>query len=106
MNDKDDLKKMCDRCYYEMGLRKVACPFRSISNEYCDEFVEVYKDLEILEILKNNLHLKKIPLSSYLKTAKIEKKYAYLITFKNDEIALDEETEGFDLLKEELENDR
>lgn len=40
------LKSICDKCYVEMGKRQVACPFRSISNEYCEEYEIVKESIE------------------------------------------------------------
>ena len=53
MTSKKALKSICLECEKEKGVNKVACPFRSISNDYCEEFETIKKDLEVLEILKN-----------------------------------------------------
>ena len=52
MTSKKALKSICLECEKEKGVNKVACPFRSISNDYCEEFEIIEKDLEILECFK------------------------------------------------------
>ena len=52
MTSKEALKSICIHCEKVMGKYKVACPFRSISNDYCEEFDIIKKDLEVLEIIK------------------------------------------------------
>ncbi|MBS6562002.1 MAG: hypothetical protein KH328_01480 [Staphylococcus sp.] len=37
-----------------MGKMQIACPYRSISNEYCDEYETIKGKLEILDIIENN----------------------------------------------------
>ena len=54
MTSKEALKNICLECEKEMAKNQTRCPFRSISNEYCKEYETIKKDLEILEILKNN----------------------------------------------------
>lgn len=50
MNDKltyeEALKSICDKCYIEKGKRQVSCPFRSIDNEYCEEYEIVKEAIE------------------------------------------------------------
>lgn len=48
------LKKICLECESLMGERQVACPYRSISNEYCEEYEEIKEKIELLDIIKNN----------------------------------------------------
>ena len=54
MTSKEALKSMCNHCE-KLSIRDgfIGCPFRNISNDYCEEFETIKKDLEILEILKN-----------------------------------------------------
>lgn len=52
MTSKEALKSICLECQKYKGKIQVACPFRSISNEYCDEYEQIEKDLEIAEIIK------------------------------------------------------
>lgn len=54
MNSLEALKSICNGCEKKMAINKTRCPFRSISNEYCEEYELIKKDLEVLEILKNN----------------------------------------------------
>lgn len=44
---------------------QVACPFRSISNEYCEEYDTIEKDLERLESLQRQNELLKKDLKEY-----------------------------------------
>ena len=54
MNNKEALKSMCNHCE-KLSIRAgfIGCPYRNISNDYCEEFETIKKDLEVLEILKN-----------------------------------------------------
>ena len=54
MTSKEALKSMCNHCE-KLSIRDgfIGCPYRCISNDYCEEFETIKKDLEILEILKN-----------------------------------------------------
>ena len=58
MNSKEALKSMCNHCE-KLSIRDgfIGCPYRNISNDYCEEFETIKKDLEVLEILKNSLEL-------------------------------------------------
>ena len=60
MTSKKALKSICLECEKEKGVNKVACPFRSISNDYCEEFEIIEKDLEILDIIKRSIYSKEI----------------------------------------------
>jgi hypothetical protein len=52
MNSKECLKHICDECQINAGKIQVACPFRSISNEYCDKYETIKKDLDRLKQLE------------------------------------------------------
>ena len=54
MNSKEALKSLCNHCE-KLSIRDgfIGCPFRNISNDYCEEFETIEKDLKVLEILKN-----------------------------------------------------
>ena len=56
MNSKEALKSMCNHCE-KLSIRDgfIGCPYRCISNDYCEEFETIKKDLEVLEILKNHI---------------------------------------------------
>lgn len=56
MTSKEALKSICLKCEKEKGVNKVACPFRSISNDYCEEFEIIKKDLEVLDIIKRSIY--------------------------------------------------
>ena len=76
MTSKETLKELCKGCEYALSLSKQRCPFRSISNDYCDEYNDLLKDLEILELLKQLLKGAKI-----LKKNEIDiSKYVAIIT--------------------------
>ena len=54
MNSKEALKSLCNQCETLKSKNVfIGCPFRNISNDYCEEFETIEKDLEGLEILKN-----------------------------------------------------
>lgn len=97
MTSKEALKKICIECEREMGKNRVACPFRSISNEYCNEYDKVANDLEALDILKRKLV---IEIGRDLVNLKEDKEqecdYTCIIVNQQER----------ELLKEMLENDR
>lgn len=49
MVSKEALDTICLECQRSKGKIQVACPFRTISNDYCDEYEQIKKDLDILE---------------------------------------------------------
>ena len=65
MTSKEALKSICLECEREKGKNKIACPFRSISNEYCEEYDTIKKDLERLESLEKQNELLKKDLKEY-----------------------------------------
>lgn len=65
MTSKESLKNICLECEREKGKNQVACPFRSISNEYCEEYDTIEKDLERLESLERQNELLKKDLKEY-----------------------------------------
>ena len=65
MASKEALKSICLECEREKGKNKIACPFRSISNEYCEEYDTIEKDLERLESLEKKNELLKKDLKEY-----------------------------------------
>ena len=56
MTSKEALKSMCNHCE-KLSIRDgfIGCPFRNISNDYCEEFEIIEKDLEVLEIIKKSI---------------------------------------------------
>ena len=52
MNSVEALRNICYECERDMSISKIRCPFRSISNEFCEEYDLIKKDLEILECSK------------------------------------------------------
>ena len=58
MNSLKALRSICYECEKNMAINKTRCPFRSISNEFCKEYNLIKKDLEVLEIFKNNISVK------------------------------------------------
>ena len=65
MASKEALKSICLECEREKGKNKIACPFRSISNEYCEEYDTIEKDLDRLESLEKQNELLKKDLKEY-----------------------------------------
>ena len=65
MKSKEALKSICLECEREKGKNKIACPFRSISNEYCEEYDTIEKDLDRLESLEKQNELLKKDLKEY-----------------------------------------
>lgn len=59
MTSKEYLKKICLSCELDMAERKQRCPFRSISNEYCDDIQTIKNDLDKLDKIKTLLGEKK-----------------------------------------------
>ena len=58
MNSKEALKSLCNQCETLKSKNVfIGCPFRNISNDYCEEFETIEKDLEGLEILKRNIYV-------------------------------------------------
>ena len=55
MNSLMALRSICYECEKNMTINKTRCPFRSISNEFCEEYDLIKKDLEILYMLKKNM---------------------------------------------------
>ena len=55
MTSLEALKSICNDCEKKMATNKTRCPFRSISNEHCEEYNLIKKDLEIAQILKNSM---------------------------------------------------
>lgn len=54
MKGNEALKKICRECERLMREKQVACPWRSISNEYCEEYESIKNELEILDIIRHN----------------------------------------------------
>ena len=103
------LKDLCENCHKHIQsqpskgyLPYKECPWRHISNDYCEEYETVKKSLKALEIIKK----KKVQVSNllfYLKTNACDDSVLswyneYIVEF--DERTLTEEE--FDLLKEVL----
>ena len=57
MTGKETLNELCKDCERHLNLSQKRCPFRSISNDYCDEYNDLLKKLDILDVLKTHLHL-------------------------------------------------
>ena len=70
MNSKKALKEICINCRNNInqipskGDRPYKeCPYRGISNDYCEEYETIKKDLEILEILKKHYDVSSLMVS-------------------------------------------
>lgn len=57
MNSLLALRCICYECEKNMAINKTRCPFRSISNEHCDDYELIKKDLEMANMLKNNISI-------------------------------------------------
>ena len=91
MTSKEALKSMCNHCE-KLSIRDgfIGCPYRCISNDYCEEFETIKKDLKILEILKNYIDY-------------------YICREADDQscinIVISEDVMNYTIIKEWLEND-
>ena len=63
MTGLEALKNMCENCERSKVGRKELCPFRSISNDYCEEYETIEKKLKrldkqdkVINILKKCIH--------------------------------------------------
>ena len=97
MTSKEDLKSICLECEMEKGKNKTACPFRSISNDHCEEYEKIEKDLEALEVLKRSISDKERFQYALNKTGRGKKVLMMALTIKGDDIKQ---------IKEWLENDK
>lgn len=103
MTSKEALKSMCNHCE-KLSIRDgfIGCPFRNISNDYCEEFEIIEKELKALEIIKT----KNVDID-YIKTCFYDKKggfkdYNSWVEHDDDEELSQEE---YNLLKEVLEDE-
>lgn len=53
------LREMCLNCEKEKGTRLQRCPFRSISNDYCEEYEAIEKELKKPQVLYNKIKQKR-----------------------------------------------
>ena len=53
MTSKEALKNICLECEKEKGKNKTACPFRSISNDHCEEYEKIKKDCGCVQNICN-----------------------------------------------------
>ena len=79
MTSKEALKNICLECEKEKGKNKTACPCRSISNDHCEEYEKIKKDLEVLEILKKHIEI------NMYGTDAGDKKAIDILIFEDDE---------------------
>lgn len=54
MTGKEALKQMCENCESGFTAKGQRCPFRSISNDYCDEYEAVKKELDQLDYYRQD----------------------------------------------------
>ena len=59
MTSKEALKNICSKCEIAKGERQIACPFRSIDNEYCDDYDIIKQSLDRLEKLEKAIEILK-----------------------------------------------
>ena len=104
MTSKEALKSMCNHCE-KLSIRDGfnGCPFRNISNDYCEEFEIIKKELKALEIIKTkNVYIDYIKACFYDKKGGFKDYNALAGHYEYEELSQEE----YDLLKEVLENDR
>ncbi len=80
MSTKQALNKMCTNCEKGLAYKKVRCPFRSISNEYCEEYEKLKNDSEILEIIKQHSGI----VEMYSNVAKLDEHFVCEINDKQN----------------------
>ena len=53
MESKDALKSLCEHCE-KLSIRDgfIGCPYRCISNDYCEDYEIIKKDLEELKKMR------------------------------------------------------
>ena len=50
----NSLKTLCEKCESGFVAKGQACPFRSLSNDYCDEYEKIKKKLDMLDYYRHN----------------------------------------------------
>ena len=100
MNSKEALKSMCNHCE-KLSIRDgfIGCPYRCISNDYCEEFETIEKDLEVLEMLK-----KKMSIGTDYYDSDDDCKKCEFITYNGEALNIGTE-EVFNKIKEWLEDE-
>ena len=101
MMSKEALKNMCNHCE-KLSIRDgfIGCPFRNISNDYCEEFETIEKDLKLLEVLKKKMIID----TDYYDSDDGCEEFEY-IAYNGQPLNIENKQE-YDLLKEWLENDK
>ena len=96
MTSKEALKSMCNHCE-KLSIRDgfIGCPFRNISNDYCEEFETIKKDLEVLDIIKRSFYSRDS--HKYVLNEKLKK-------FMNVSLYISGDTD-YNKIKEWLENE-
>lgn len=97
------LKSMCENCERSLAGRKQLCPWRSISNEYCEEYETLEKELKAFSLLKEAYHCKMFYISNTDWKHLKEVKYMILSGHENKVFFITKEE--FNLLKEVLESE-
>ena len=103
MMSKEALKSMCNHCE-KLSIRDgfIGCPFRNISNDYCEEFEIIKKELKALEIIKTkNVDIDYIKACFYYKKGDFKEYNAWAVHYEDEELSQEE----YDLLKEVLEDE-
>ena len=59
MESKEALKSLCEHCE-KLSIRDgfIGCPFRRISNDYCEDYEIIKKDLEELKKIRGEKNAK------------------------------------------------
>ena len=50
----NNLKTLCEQCERRIAAKGQLCPFRSISNEYCDEYDKIKLELDKLDYYRQD----------------------------------------------------
>lgn len=67
MKSIEALNEMCLNCEKEKATRLQRCPFRSISNDYCEEYEAIEKELKQHEKLKIFIYKEKEKIDEQIK---------------------------------------
>ena len=101
MSSLEALKTMCEECERSLAGRKQLCPFRSISNDHCEEYETIERDLKAFKIIvKKRIDIGELYLLSHYRKGEE-------LRFYNScrQIKYKLKQEEYDLLKEVLESE-
>ena len=98
---------MCEKCERSLAGRKQLCPFRSISNDHCEEYEAIERELKAFSILKEAYHCKIFWVENNLWVLKYDckKDIAFSIMPGDEGLEFFITEEQYKLLKEVLESE-